>query len=59
MPSPTGPQPGVHPGPRWECNQTTGGIWYMFLILDKGEGQEVVPFIQVDGDTNYPKLMVT
>jgi len=58
-PSPTGPQPGIHPGPRWECNQTTGGIQYMFLILDEGEGQEVAPFIQVDGDTDYPELMAT
>src|SRR6266436_5624473 len=58
-PSPTGPQPGVHPGPGWECNQNAGGIQYMFLIPDKGEGQEVAPFIQVDGDTDYPELMAT
>jgi len=58
-PSPTSPQPGVHPGPRWECNQNTGGIQYMFLIPDEGEGQEVAPFIQVDGDTDYPELMAT
>ncbi len=58
-PSLTGPQPGVHPGPGWERNQTTGGIQYMFLIPDKGEGQEVAPFIQVDGDTNYPEVMAT
>jgi len=36
-PSPTGPQPGVHPGPGWECNQNARGIWYMFLIPDEGE----------------------
>ena len=59
MPSPTGPQPGVHPGPGWEHNQNAGGIQYMFLIPDKGEGREVAPFIQVDGDTDYPKLMAT
>ena len=59
MPSPTGPQPGVHPGPGWECNQNAGGIQYMFLIPDEGEGREVAPFIQVDGDTDYPKLMAT
>ncbi len=58
-PSPTRPQPGIHPGPGWECNQTTGSIQYMFLIPDEGEGQEVAPFIQVDGDTDYPKLMAT
>ncbi len=58
-PSPMGLQPGIHPGPRWERNQNTGGIWYMFLIPDKGEGQEVAPFIQVDGNTDYPKLMAT
>ena len=57
--SSTGPQPGVHPGPGWEHNQNTGGIQYMFLIPDKGEGREVAPFIQVDGDTDYPKLMAT
>ncbi len=59
MPSPTGPQPGIHPGPRWECNQTTGGIQYMFLIPNEGEGQEVTPFIQINSDTNYPELMAT
>ncbi len=37
-PSPTGPQPGMHPGPSWERNQTPGGIQYMFLIPDEGEG---------------------
>ena len=58
-PSPTRLQLGVHPGPRWEHNQTTGGIQYMFLIPDEGEGQEVTPFIQVDNDTNYPELMAT
>src|SRR6266478_170606 len=41
MPSPTGPQPGVHPGPGWEHNQNAGGIQYMFLIPDEGEGREV------------------
>src|SRR6266404_3907109 len=59
MPSPTGPQPGVHPGPGWEHNQNARGIQYMFLIPDEGEGQEVTPFIQVDGNTDYPKLMAT
>ena len=57
--SPTGPQPGIHPGPGWEHNQTTKGIRYMFLIPDEGEGQEVAPFIQVNGGTDYPELMVT
>ncbi len=57
--SPTGPQPGIHPKPGWECNQATRGIWYMFLILEEGEGQEVTPFIQVDSDTDYPELMAT
>src|SRR6266446_10806130 len=41
-PSPTGPQPGVHPGPGWEHNQNAGGIWYMFLILVK-EKEEKLP----------------
>ena len=59
MLSPTGPQPGVHPGPGWERNQNAGGIRYMFLIPDEGEGREVAPFIQVDGDTDYPELMAT
>ncbi len=58
-PSPTGPQPGIHPRPRWEHNQTTGGIRYMFLIPDEGEGQEVAPFIQVNSDTDYPELLAT
>ncbi len=58
-PSPTGPRPGVHPGPGWEHNQNAGGIQYMFLIPDEGEGREVAPFIQIDGDTDYPELMAT
>ncbi len=58
-PFPTGPQPGMHPGPRWEHNQNAGGIWYMFLIPDEGEGQEVAPFIQVNSDSDYPELMAT
>ncbi len=31
----------------------------MFLIPNEGEGREVAPFIQVNGDTDYPKLMAT
>ena len=58
-PSPTSPQPGVHPGPEWEHNQNARGIWYMFLIPDEGEGREVTPFIQADSDTDYPELMAT
>src|SRR6266481_7515828 len=58
-PSPTGPQPSVHPRPGWEHNQNARGIQYMFLIPNEGEGREVAPFIQVDGNTDYPKLMAT
>jgi len=58
-PSLTEPQPGVHPGLGWEHNQNDRGIKYMFLIPDEGDGQEVAPFIQVDGDTNYPKILAT
>jgi len=31
----------------------------MFLVPNKGEGQEVTPFIQVNGDTDYSELMAT
>src|SRR6266481_5753924 len=58
-PSPTGPQPSVHPRPGWEHNQNARGIQYMFLIPNEGEGREVAPFIQVNRDTDYPKLMAT
>jgi len=58
-PSPTGPLLYIHLGPGWECNQSTDRIWYMFLIPDEGTRQEVAPFIQVNGDMDYPELPAT
>jgi len=57
-PSPTGPQPGVHPGPGWEDNFDTVGMCHFFVIPD-GDQDVIAPFISYDIRTTFPKLLAT
>jgi len=57
-PSPTGPQPGVFPGPGWEDNFNTVGTHHFFVIPD-GDKDVIAPFISYDLHTTFPKLLTT
>jgi len=57
-PSPHGPQPGVHPGPRWKDNFDAIGTRHFFVISD-GEEDVIAPFISYDLHTTFPKLLAT
>ena len=57
-PSPTGPQPGVHPGPGWQDNFNATGMHHFFVIPD-GEEDIIAPFISYDLCTTFPELLAT
>ena len=57
-PSPTGPQPGVFPGPGWKDNFNATGTHHFFVIPD-GKEDVIAPFISYDLNTTFPKLLVT
>jgi len=57
-PSPTGPQPGVHPGPGWKDNFDAVGTCHFFVIPD-GDEDVITPFISYDLHTTFPKLLAT
>jgi len=57
-PSPTGPQPGVFPGPGWKDNFDTVGTRHFFVIPDSDE-DVIAPFISYDLDTTFPELLAT
>jgi len=57
-PSPDGPQPGVHPGPRWKDNFNTVGTHHFFVIPD-GEEDVIAPFISYDLHATFPELLAT
>ena len=58
-PSPTGPQPNVHPGPGWSVNFEDPGFRYVFNIPN-GDGQrEIAPFVQIDWNATNPELLGT
>ena len=57
-PSPSGPQPGVHPGPGWSDNFTTTGTRHFFVIPD-GDEDVIAPFISYDLHTTFPELLAT
>jgi len=57
-PSPTGPQPGVLPGPGWKDNFNTIGTRHFFVIPDSDE-DVIAPFISYDLDTTFPELLAT
>jgi len=57
-PSPTGPQPGVHPSPGWKDNFNAVGTRHFFVIPD-GDEDVIAPFISYDLHTTFPKLLTT
>lgn len=58
-PSPTGPQPGVHPGPGWSVNFEDPGFRYVFNIPSDGEQRELATFVQIDWNATNPELLGT
>ena len=56
--SPTGPQPGIFPGPGWKDNFDTVGTHHFFVIPD-GEEDVIAPFISYDLHTTFPELLAT
>jgi len=59
-PSPTGPLPGVHPGPRWQVNFEDPGAHYMFQIpTDAPQRSEIAPYVMIDWNTTSPELLGT
>jgi len=57
-PSPTGPQPGVFPGPGWKDNFGAIGTRHFFVIPDRDE-DVIAPFISYDLHTTFPELLAT
>jgi len=57
-PSPTGPQPGVFPGPGWKDNFDAIGTRHFFVIPD-GDKDVIAPFISYDLYTTFPELLAT
>jgi len=57
-PSPTGPQPGVLPGPGWEDNFNAVGTRHFFVIPD-GDEDVIAPFISYDLHMTFPELLAT
>jgi len=57
-PSPTGPQPGIFPGPGWKDNFDAIGMRHFFVIPDSNK-DIIAPFISYDLDTTFPKLLAT
>jgi len=57
-PSPTGPQPGVLPGPGWKDNFDAIGTRHFFVIPD-GNEDVITPFISYDLHTTFPELLAT
>jgi len=59
-PSPTGAQPGVHPGPGWRVNFEDPGVHFMFQIpTDVTNRTEIAPFVMIDWNTTSPELLGT
>ena len=58
-PSPTGPQPGVHPGPGWHVNFEEATIHYVFQIPSGNHGYEIAPFVMIDWNTTSLELLGT
>jgi len=55
-PSPTGPQPGVLPGPRWKDNFMATGTCHFFIIPD-GDKNVIAPFISYNLHATFPELL--
>ena len=57
-PSPTGPQPGIYPGPGWIENWTETNTYHYFVIPD-GNEDVIAPFICYDMTGLFPELLAT
>jgi len=57
-PSPTGPQPGVLPGPGWKDNFDAIGTHHFFVIPDRDK-DVITPFISYNLHTTFPELLAT
>ena len=58
-PSPTGPQPNIHPGPGWKVNFEDKGAQYAFQIPSDDGRHEIAPFIMIDWESTSPELLGT
>ena len=58
-PSPTGPQPNVHPGPGWFTNFEDPGYRYVFNIPNAEGRREIAVFVQIDWNPTNPELLGT
>jgi len=59
-PSPTGLQPGVHPGPGWHANFEEAAIHHVFQIpSDDPRRYEITPFVMIDWNSTSPELLGT
>jgi len=56
--SPTGPQPGVLPGPGWQDNFNATGTRHFFVIPNSNQ-DVIAPFISYDLHTTFPELLAT
>jgi len=56
--SPTGPQPGVLPGPGWEDNFNTVGTRH-FFVIPNSEEDVIAPFISYNLHATFPELLAT
>ena len=56
--SPTGPQPGVLPGPGWKDNFDAVGTHH-FFVIPNGEEDVIAPFISYNLHATFPKLLAT
>ena len=57
-PSPSSPQPEVHPGPGWKDNFDAIGTRH-FFVIPNGEEDVIAPVISYDLHTTFPKLLAT
>jgi len=57
-PSPTGPQPGIFPGPGWKDNFDAVGTCH-FFVIPNGDKDVIAPFISYDLHTTFPELLAT
>ena len=58
-PSPTGPQPNIHPGPGWRINFEEAAIYYMFQIPSDNSRHKIAPFVMINWNTTSPELLGT
>jgi len=57
-PLPTGPQPGIHPGPRWHANFKEAMIHYIFQIpTDVLQRYKITPFMIIDWNMTSLELL--